>query len=79
MFAYLTHKLQAMTPQRTPTQSARKAAMAARRVQQRQLERSLSWTLRERLHCLWYRLRLNARESNDAYLRMLEWQVTGIR
>jgi hypothetical protein len=79
MFAHLTHKLQAMTPQLTPAQSARKAAMAARRIQQRQLERSVSCTRRERLRCLWYRLSLTVRESNDAYLRMLEWQVTGIR
>jgi hypothetical protein len=79
MFAHLTHKLQAMTPGRMPTQSARKAAMAARRTQQRRLERSVSWTRRERLRCLWYRLLLTVRESNDAYLRMLEWQATGMR
>ena len=79
MFAHTTHRARATTPGRTRTRSAGKAARAARRIQKRQLERSVSWTGPERLRCLWYRLRLTVREAIGANLRMLEWQVTGMR
>jgi hypothetical protein len=52
MFAHLTHKVRATTSRRPRTQSAGKAATAARRIQQRQLEGLVSWTCRERLRCL---------------------------
>ena len=41
----------------------------------RQLEESVSWTGRERLRCLWYRLRLTVHEMNDANRRMLELRM----
>ena len=79
MFTHPTHRARATTPCRTRARSAGKAARAARRIQKRQLERSVSWTGPERLRCLWYRLRLTVREAIHANLRMLEWQVTGMR
>ena len=44
----------------------------------RQLERSVSWSGRERLRCLWYRLRLTVAEMNYATRRMVELQATWI-
>ena len=41
----------------------------------RQLEKSVSWTGRERLRCLWYRLRLTISEMNYASRRMVELQM----
>lgn len=41
-------------------------------VRKRQLEKSVSWSGRERLRCLWYRLRLTVAEMNYANQRMLE-------
>ena len=79
MFTHPTHRMRATTPRRTRTTSAGKTARAARRIQKRQLERSVSWTGPERLRCLGYRLRLTVRDSIRAYLRMLEWQVSGMR
>jgi hypothetical protein len=38
-------------------------------VGQRQLEKSVSWSGRERLRCLWYRLRLTVAEMNYATRR----------
>ena len=40
----------------------------------RQLEKSVSWSGRERLRCLWYRLRLAVAEMNYATRRMVELQ-----
>jgi hypothetical protein len=40
----------------------------------RQLEKSVSWSGRERLRCLWYRLRLTIAEMNYASRRMVELQ-----
>jgi hypothetical protein len=37
---------------------------AAAHLQRRQLEKMVSWTGRERLRCLWYRLRRTVREMN---------------
>jgi hypothetical protein len=47
-------------------------------VHSRQLERSVSWSGRERLRCLWYRLRLTVAEMNYATRRMVELQAPWI-
>jgi len=44
----------------------------------RQLEQSVSWSGRERLRCLWYRLRLTVAEMNYATRRMVELQAPWI-
>jgi hypothetical protein len=44
-------------------------------IQRRQLEKSVSWTGRERLRCLWYRLRLTVAEMNYATRPMDELQA----
>jgi hypothetical protein len=44
----------------------------------RQLEKSASWSGRERLRCLWYRLRLTVAEMNYATRRMVELQAPWI-
>ena len=44
----------------------------------RQLEKSVSWSGRERLRCLWYRLRLTVAEMNCATRRMVELQAPWI-
>jgi hypothetical protein len=41
-------------------------------VRRRQLEKSVSWSGRERLRCLWYRLRLTVAEMNYATLRIAD-------
>jgi hypothetical protein len=41
-------------------------------VRQRQLEKTLSWSGRERLRCLWYRLRLTVAEMNYATRRIAD-------
>ena len=41
----------------------------------RQLEKSVSWSGRERLHCWWYRLRLQLADINYASKRLLEVQA----
>jgi hypothetical protein len=43
-----------------------------------QLEKSVSWSGRERLRCLWYRLRLTVAEMNYATRRMVELQAPWI-
>ena len=47
-------------------------------VPRRLLERSVSWSGRERLRCLWYRLRLTVAEMNYATRRMVELQASWI-
>jgi hypothetical protein len=47
-------------------------------VHRRQLEKSVSWSGRERLRCLWYRLRLTVAEMNYATRRMVELQAPWI-
>ena len=44
----------------------------------RQLETSVSWSGRERLRCLWYRLRLTVAEMNYATRRTVELQAPWI-
>ena len=41
-------------------------------------ERLVSWTCRERLRFVWYRLRLTVREMNYATRRMVELQAPWI-
>jgi hypothetical protein len=41
----------------------------------RHLEKTVSWTGRERLRCLWYRLRLTVAEMNYATRRIVEPEV----
>jgi hypothetical protein len=40
-----------------------------------QLEKTVSWSTRERLRCLWYRLRLTVAEMNYATRRAVEVQA----
>ena len=47
-------------------------------VRRRQLEKSVSWSGRERLRCLWYRLRLTVAEMNYGSRRMVELQAPWI-
>jgi type II restriction/modification system DNA methylase subunit YeeA len=50
----------------------------ADRVRRRRLEKSVSWSGRERLRCLWYRLRLTIAEMNYATRRTVELQAPWI-
>ena len=59
-------------PDRAATASS--ASGSADLVHRRQLEKSVSWSGRERLRCLWYRLRLTIAEMNYATRRMVELQ-----
>jgi hypothetical protein len=52
--------------------TASPASGSADLVHRRQLEKSVSWSGRERLRCLWYRLRLTVAEMNYATRRMVE-------
>jgi hypothetical protein len=55
------------------SQSVNAAAGAGvARVNRRQLERMLSWTVCERLRCLWYGLRLAQSDIDYAFHRMNE-------
>ena len=54
------------------------APSSADPIQRRQLEKSVSWSGRERLRCLWYRLRLTVAEMNYATRRMVELQAPWI-
>jgi hypothetical protein len=47
-------------------------------IEQRQLEKMVAWTGRERLRCLWYRLRLTVAEMNYATRRVVELQAPWI-
>ena len=47
-------------------------------IHKRQLEKSVSWSGRERLRWLWYRLRLTVAEMNYATRRMVELQAPWI-
>ena len=51
-------------------------------IHRRHLEKTVTWTGRERLRCLWYRLRLTVAEMNYATRRTVEIQapwITGDR
>src|SRR5580693_10809936 len=47
-------------------------------VRRRQLEKSVAWSGRERLRCLWYRLRLELADINYAQRRLVELQIPWI-
>jgi hypothetical protein len=47
-------------------------------VPRRKLEKSVSWSGRERLRCLWYRLGLTVAEMNYATRRTVELQAPWI-
>jgi len=69
-------------PGRLPTPdsaaTASRASGPADLLHGRQLEKSVSWSSRERLRCLWYRLRLTVAEMNYATRRMVELQAPWI-
>jgi hypothetical protein len=48
-------------------------------VRRRQLEKSVSWSGRERLRCLWYRLRLTVAEMNYATQRIADPRMVELR
>jgi hypothetical protein len=54
------------------------APAAATPLQRRQLEEPVAWPGRERLRCLWYRLRLSVAEMNYATRPMVELQAPWI-
>ena len=58
--------------------TASSAPGSADLVHKRQLEKSVSWSGRERLRCLWYRLRLTVAEMNYATRRTVELQAPWI-
>jgi hypothetical protein len=65
-------------PGRLPAAAASPAPGPADLVHRRQLEKSVSWSGRERLRGLWYRLRLTIAEMNYATRRMVELQAPWI-
>ena len=70
----------ARTPRRSRTPAGGKAVKPltpaqADRIQRIQLNELISWTVRERLRCLWYELRLAVREMNYATCRMIDCRV----
>ena len=58
--------------------TASSAPGSADLVHKRQLEKSVSWSGRERLRCLWYRIRLTVAEMNYATRRTVELQAPWI-
>ena len=72
----------ARRPDTDATAGPRPAPGTADVIHRRHLEKTVSWTGRERLRCLWYRLRLTVAEMNYATRRTVEVQapwVTGDR
>jgi len=68
------------TSRQSTTPTSQPAIMTARpgkaeQLQKRQLEQSVSWTISERIRCLWFRLRLTVQEMNYASRRMVELQM----
>jgi hypothetical protein len=75
-----TMRATARTPRRSATRQHQQAKVPrgpalAEPLDKRQLEQSVSWTGRERLRCLWYRLRLTVQEMNYATRRLVELQM----
>lgn len=72
-----------LTREQIAGQAPGTAAMAspapgsANLVHRRQLEKSVAWSGRERLQCLWYRLRLELADINNAQRRLVELQIPG--
>ena len=80
---YPTHRSRARErPARRPAPGAAAitshAADPADQIQPQHLENTVSWTGRERLRCLWYRLRLTVAEMNYATRRIVELQAPWI-
>jgi hypothetical protein len=72
----------ARRPETGATAEPNAAPSMADLIHRRHLERMVSWTGRERLRCLWYRLRLTVAEMNYATRRTVEVQapwITGER
>ncbi len=65
-------------PARTGTAATATSPGAVDLLHRRQLEKSVSWSGRERLRCLWYRLRLTVAEMNNATRRTVELQAPWI-
>jgi hypothetical protein len=65
-------------PTRDTAAMASPAPGSADLVHHRELEKSVSWSGRERLRCLWFRLRLTVAEMNYATRRMVELQAPWI-
>ena len=61
-----------------PAAAASSAPGSADPIRRRQLEKSVAWSGRERLRCLWYRLRLTVAEMNYATRRPVELQAPWI-
>ena len=72
------HQHSSHLPAPGPAATADPAPGAADPVRRRQLEKSVSWSGRERLRCLWYRLRLTVAEMNYATRRTVELQAPWI-
>ena len=70
-----THGVDKTTADKTTADKTTAAAPALTEdLRRRQLERSVALTGRERLRCLWYRLRLTIAEMNYATRRLAEMQ-----
>ena len=72
------HQHPGRLPAPSPAATASSAPGSADFVHRRQLEKSVSWSGRERLRCLWYRLRLTVAEMNYATRRTVEVQAPWI-
>jgi hypothetical protein len=75
---YQAHNSPGHRPERGVAPLTNRASGSADPVPRRQLEKSVSWSGRERLRCLWYRLRLTVAEMNYATRRMVELQAPWI-
>ena len=69
------HQRPGRLPAPGPAATASPAPGSADLAHRRQLEKSVSWSARERLRCLWYRLRLTVAEMNYATRRTVELQA----
>ena len=68
----------ARRPEMSPAAITGPAPRSADLIHRRHLEKTVTWTGRERLRCLWYRLRLTAAEMNYATRRTVEIQAPWI-
>ena len=72
------HQRPGRLPAPATAATASSAPGSADLVHKRQLEKSVSWSGRERLRCLWYRIRLTVAEMNYATRRTVELQAPWI-
>jgi hypothetical protein len=72
------HQRPGRLPEPGTAATASPAPGSADLVHRRHLEKSVSWSGRERLRCLWYRLRLTVAEMNYATRRTVELQAPWI-